>query len=258
MHSPHIADPSNALELPPSGRDSAHRVLLASTLLLGAALACCVTSAPFATPALCFGLVDLSRIEAQRMRIEMEVIELAPLLADLGAVMDVLLAGRDVTFRMSTTSGAEWVHADPDRLKQIVSNLLVNAVKFTEHGQIMLEAAPATGGGVAISVSDTGLGIPPADQRLIFEPFRQGPDRARRAPGAGIGLAISYRLAALMHASLGVESTPGAGSRFTLVVESAEAGSTPDERESPSQSFLIDPGQPQRNASQWKATTTSA
>ena len=166
-------------------------------------------------------LLDLSRIEAQRLRIEMDVVDLESMFADLGAVMDVLLAGRDVAFEADIAPGCARVHADPDRLKQIVSNLLVNAVKFTERGTIALAASLAGDGRVAIAVSDTGIGIPEADRRAIFEPFRQGHDRSRHAPGAGIGLAISSRLAALMQGSLDVESTTGVGSRFTVTMRSA-------------------------------------
>jgi signal transduction histidine kinase len=161
-------------------------------------------------------LVDLSRIEAGRMRIEMEVVDLAPLFDDLTAVMQVLLSGHDVTFRAEIVPGCDTVHADPDRLKQIVSNLLVNAVKFTEHGSITLVATPGRSERVVITVTDTGIGIPKEDHQAIFEPFRQVHERVRRAPGAGIGLSISSRLATLMGGFLAVESEPGRGSRFAL------------------------------------------
>jgi signal transduction histidine kinase len=164
-------------------------------------------------------LVDLSRIEADRMRIEMEVVAIEPLFAELTAVMEVLLAGHDVVFRAAIDPGVVHVHADPDRLKQIVSNLLVNAVKFTERGSIMLNADTTSDGRVVMSVTDTGIGISSADHQAIFEPFRQVHDREHRAPGAGIGLAISLRLAKLMGGSLSVESAPGQGSRFTLVLQ---------------------------------------
>ena len=161
-------------------------------------------------------LVDLSRIEAGRMRIEMEIVDLEPLFTDLTAVMQILLAGHDVTFRAEIVPGCDRLHADPDRLKQIVSNLLVNAVKFTERGSITLLATPGRGDRVVITVTDTGIGIPKADHEAIFEPFRQVHERERRAPGAGIGLSISSRLATLMGGSLGVESEPEHGSRFVL------------------------------------------
>jgi signal transduction histidine kinase len=166
-------------------------------------------------------LIDLSRIEAGRLKVELETVDVAPLVADMSGVMDVLLAGHDVAFSADVDPACTQVVADPDRLKQIVSNLLVNAVKFTERGSITLrvEARPAET--IAISVADTGIGIPEAAHRAIFEPFRQVHDRSRRIPGAGIGLSISARLAHLMSGNLTVESEPGRGSRFTLTVPAA-------------------------------------
>jgi len=172
-------------------------------------------------------LVDLSRIEAGRMRIEMETVDLEPLFADLTAVMQVLLAGHEVTFRAEIVPGCDRLHADPDRLKQIVSNLLVNAVKFTERGSITLLATPGRGDRVVITVTDTGIGIPKDDHQAIFEPFRQVHERERRAPGAGIGLSISSRLATLMGGCLGVESEPGHGSRFKLELNGPPAEALP-------------------------------
>jgi signal transduction histidine kinase len=172
-------------------------------------------------------LLDLSRIEAGRMRIEMEAVDLAPLFTDLSAVMTVLLAGHDVTFAAEVATPCASVSADPDRLKQIVSNLLVNAVKFTERGSITLRAESGVQGRILVSVTDTGIGIPLGEHSAIFEPFRQVHDRERRAPGAGIGLSISARLAALMGGELTVTSAPGKGSRFTLVLDAGSAERPP-------------------------------
>ena len=166
-------------------------------------------------------LIDFSRIEAGRLRVEVGVVDLSPLFADLSNLMELLLAGHDVEFKADIAAGCTGVRADPDRLKQILSNLLVNAVKFTERGSIALRAEPHQGGLVAFSVADTGIGIPLAAHKAIFEPFRQVHDRGKRVPGAGIGLYISSRLAHLMGGSLGVESELGRGSRFTLVVPAA-------------------------------------
>ncbi len=168
-------------------------------------------------------LLDLSRIEAGRLRIEMAAVPLEPLFADLSAVMTVLLAGHDVTFSAEIATPGTAVRADPNRLKQIVSNLLVNAVKFTERGSIALRAEVASPGRVAVSVTDTGIGIPVGEQRAIFEPFRQAHDGERRAAGAGIGLSIAARLATLMGGELGVTSAPGQGSRFTLALDAVTA-----------------------------------
>lgn len=166
-------------------------------------------------------LIDLSRIDAGRLKVELAVVDVAPLFGDMRGVVEVLLAGHDVAFSDDIAPGCGRVHADPERLKQILSNLLVNAVKFTESGSITLSTATRGADVVAISVTDTGIGIPPGAHRAIFEPFRQVHDRSRRAGGAGIGLAISTRLAELMGGSLGVESEPGRGSCFTLLLPTA-------------------------------------
>ncbi len=168
-------------------------------------------------------LIDLSRIDAGRLKVEIGIVDVAPLFGDMHGVMQVLLAGHDVEFVADLAPGCGPVRADAERLKQIVSNLLVNAVKFTERGAITLRAEPRGTDAVAISVTDTGIGIPPTAHRMIFEPFRQVHDRSRRAGGAGIGLSISRRLAELMGGSLEVESEPGRGSRFTLVLAVADA-----------------------------------
>jgi len=168
-------------------------------------------------------LIDLSRIEAGRLKVDLADVELAPLFTELRSVMEVLLAGHDIAYRDSIDAGCVAVLADPDRLKQILSNLLVNAVKFTEQGSIVLLAEPADDGTVALSVTDTGIGIPPTAHEAIFEPFRQVHDRSRRVPGAGIGLSLSSRLAQLMGGSLTVDSELGRGSRFTLGVPIAAA-----------------------------------
>jgi two-component system cell cycle sensor histidine kinase PleC len=168
-------------------------------------------------------LADLSRIQAGRLRVAMAPVEVAPLFAELSTLMDLLLAGRDVGFTARIEPACERVEADPDRLRQVVSNLLVNAVKFTERGLITLAAEPDGAGGVVISVAETGIGTAPAAPRPSGEPLRGGQAPGDRARGAGVGLSISSRLASLMGATVTVESEPGRGSRFALGLRAAPA-----------------------------------
>jgi len=107
------------------------------------------------------------------------------------------------------------LNIDPDRVAQILGNLLSNAVKYTQQGTISVSAAPKNGG-VAITVSDTGIGITPTEQKRIFDPFYRS-NRDKRFPqGMGLGLNIARDLAVAHGGRLSVKSRPGAGSRFTL------------------------------------------
>jgi signal transduction histidine kinase len=113
------------------------------------------------------------------------------------------------------------IAADPDRLTQILLNLVGNAVKFTEQGHI-LSAVRRVGEGVEISVADTGIGIAPEAQTAIFDEFRQADaSTTRRFGGTGLGLAIAKRLVEMQSGTLRVESTLGVGSTFTLWLPAA-------------------------------------
>jgi anti-sigma regulatory factor (Ser/Thr protein kinase) len=111
------------------------------------------------------------------------------------------------------------VMADGPRLRQVLVNLLGNAIKFTERGSVRLYAEPdaAAPGVIRLSVIDTGVGVPEADQQRIFEAFSQlgGPARSR---GTGLGLNISRRLAQAMGGELSIKSAPGQGSAFTFTL----------------------------------------
>jgi len=120
-----------------------------------------------------------------------------------------------------------WVLTDGLRLRQIVLNLIGNAVKFTETGQICISCR-ITPEDVRVVITDSGIGISPARLETIFHPFTQGaPETARRFGGTGLGLSISRQLAALLGGRIEVESTPGEGSRFTLVLPATLAPPAP-------------------------------
>jgi signal transduction histidine kinase len=110
------------------------------------------------------------------------------------------------------------MYVDEEKLRQIVINLLSNAAKFTERGDIRLKAQ-ASDGSIAIAVSDTGIGIPPDKLELIFEEFEQADSSSTRSHrGTGLGLAIARRLARLMGGEVTAESMLGSGSTFRLTL----------------------------------------
>ena len=112
------------------------------------------------------------------------------------------------------SSEARSVMGDPVRVREILTNLVSNAIKFTPAGSVAIRSMPA-GAMAAISVLDTGIGIEPVAHRRIFEEFRQANDKiARTYGGTGLGLSIARRLVELQGGQMGLESEPGKGSRF--------------------------------------------
>jgi PAS domain S-box-containing protein len=171
-------------------------------------------------------ILDFSRIEAGKLELVDEDVDLPKLLDNVLGLFNLLANDKQVKLTARTTPETpRLIRTDPDRLRQILANLVSNAVKFTEHGsvEILAEAASKIRNGrveIALSVRDTGPGIPEAERKAIFEAFQQaGSYVAKRYGGAGLGLAICARLAELMHGDLTVESTVGEGSAFTFRAE---------------------------------------
>jgi signal transduction histidine kinase/CheY-like chemotaxis protein len=159
-------------------------------------------------------VLDLAKVEAGRM-------ELHPVdLALPAAVHEVTAALRPLIDRkrlhLVTTVPNLTLSADPVRFRQILDNLLSNAIKFTPEDGIITVAAAPVGGEVALSVSDTGMGIPPEDQEKIFDEFQQAGDESSRHAGTGLGLALTRRLVDAHGGRIEVTSAEGTGTRFTL------------------------------------------
>lgn len=158
-------------------------------------------------------LLDLSRIEAGRIDLRPEEVRLGPMLTEAADAVRPLADGKGVRLRVPGANGQR-VIADPLRLRQVMINLLTNAVKFTPSGGKAWVEVKAYPKRVAIAVRDTGVGIAPEDVERIFEPFEQA--EGARKQGAGLGLAISRRLAELHGGTLTVDTAVGKGSTFTL------------------------------------------
>jgi signal transduction histidine kinase/DNA-binding NarL/FixJ family response regulator len=181
------------------------------------------------------GILDLSKIEAGRLTLAANSSDLPRLVQELAETFAARAADRGLTFRREIADDLPpWVHVDEVKLRQVLINLLGNALKFTTTGGLTLSvevvgrstaatdaAAPATR--VRFAVTDTGVGVPLADRAHIFEPFQQSEITSRAHQGAGLGLAISQRIVELMGGLIRVESpvaqtsgadAAGPGSRF--------------------------------------------
>jgi signal transduction histidine kinase len=159
-------------------------------------------------------LLDLAKLDANRFALVREEVDLGRLLDQAYQSFAESAKGRHIRFERNL-DGAPTVTTDGDRVLQIISNLLVNAFDWTPDGGRVSLALERANGRVAVSVSDTGPGVPPAEQELIFRPFW-----SRHGQGTGLGLAIAHELAQALGGGIELESEPGRGSRFTLVLPS--------------------------------------
>ena len=174
-------------------------------------------------------ILDISRIEAGHVTMAPAWVELRPMLEELLELISPLVADKPVVLDLTIDPrAAPRIYTDRDKLRQILKNFLSNAVKFTDEGRITLavESTEARPHQIALSVADTGIGIPQDKQEIIFEAFQQADGSTRRRyGGTGLGLSISRELAHLLGGRILVESAPGAGARFTLLLPlSAESG----------------------------------
>ena len=164
-------------------------------------------------------LLDVSRLELNGLHVKPVPMPLHPLLTDMEFLATNLVRHKPVRVVVELPRADVWVHADADRVRQILTNLLGNAAKFTDEGTIGLRVVGRPEQ-VRIDVVDSGIGIPAGELDAIFEPFRQVDDD-RAVLGTGLGLAIAQRLTALMRGTLTVESTLGRGSTFSLMLPAA-------------------------------------
>lgn len=161
------------------------------------------------------GLLELSRIEAGKLRLEQEAVRLDGFLIEIVKMFRPLAERAGLSFHYEVEGRLpQRVHADPKRLRQILINLLGNALKFTEQGEVRLRVRYQRE--IAhVEVIDSGIGIAPEDQERIFQPFERGPARAG-IEGTGLGLTITRLLVDLMGGDIRLHSQRGEGSRFTV------------------------------------------
>jgi len=163
-------------------------------------------------------ILDISRIEAGKLELIFEPVDLRQIIDGVMSTAVALVRDKPIKLEQDVDPELPTVRADGTRVRQVILNLLANAAKFTEEGQITLRAN-ANKEHVIISVHDTGIGISPEDQAILFQEFSQVDASAtRRAGGAGLGLAISRHLVEMHSGRIWVESEPGVGSTFTFTL----------------------------------------
>jgi signal transduction histidine kinase/CheY-like chemotaxis protein/HPt (histidine-containing phosphotransfer) domain-containing protein len=177
-------------------------------------------------------ILDISKIEAEKMTVERIPCDVARLAVDVVSMLRVRAIAKQLSLRVEFTGEVpEIVHTDPLRFKQILMNLTGNAIKFTEQGEICVTLSvekTATGSQVKVDVRDTGIGMTPDQIRMLFQPFVQADESmTRRYGGSGLGLVISKRLAGLLGGDLSVKSRIGEGSTFTLCIDGGVISDTP-------------------------------
>ncbi|WP_374574643.1 ATP-binding protein [Phenylobacterium sp.] len=161
-------------------------------------------------------VLDLARIEAGRMEVADEAFDLHDVVVRAQGLWRQAADDKGLSMACEIAEAAPaWVRGDGVRVRQILLNLISNAVKFTEAGEVRVALRPARGGGVELAVSDTGMGIDEATRAGLFQSFTQAEaGGARRHGGVGLGLAISQDLARLMGGMIEVDTEPGRGSTF--------------------------------------------
>jgi signal transduction histidine kinase/DNA-binding response OmpR family regulator len=165
-------------------------------------------------------ILDLARVEAGRLAFDVQPVTLASLVDSLGRLFQPLAEQKNLVFARTVDAHAPpELRTDSRRLQQVLRNLLSNAFKFTSEGSVHLTARAHGDGRVAFEVRDTGIGIAPEQQQVIFEAFRQANGGIQRKyGGTGLGLTLSRELARRLGGELHVTSEPGVGSLFTFVV----------------------------------------
>jgi signal transduction histidine kinase len=161
-------------------------------------------------------ILEHSRIEAGRETVNPEPVKMASLVRETSELIEPLAHGKGLAFRVDVEQAPDEIFTDAGKLRQILVNLLGNAVKFTDRGEVALRVQ-AEGDQVVFTVRDTGIGIPPEAQRKVFDPFWQAEQGyTRQAGGTGLGLSVTRQLAQLLGGNVAVESTPGQGSTFAV------------------------------------------
>jgi signal transduction histidine kinase len=163
-------------------------------------------------------LLDISKLEAGKAQLHRGEVEVESLISECVESVSSLAKTKKLELSVSVGEDVGRAFADGPKLKQILLNLLGNAIKFTETGSVRINAE-RRGAELCISVRDTGIGVPPEDAERIFESFQQGKSGiSGKYQGTGLGLAISRRLVEMHGGRIWVKSSPGQGSTFSFTI----------------------------------------
>jgi signal transduction histidine kinase len=164
-------------------------------------------------------LLDIARIEAGRIELKRTPLDLVPLIQEVARALRPQLKGKDQWFSLELAEALPAVVGDADRVRQILTNLLSNALKYTPSGGRITITAHGDAGRVRVAVQDTGIGLAPEDQAQLFTPFfRAQNDATQGVGGTGLGLAITRALVELHGGAITATSAPGQGSTFSFTL----------------------------------------
>jgi signal transduction histidine kinase/CheY-like chemotaxis protein len=178
-------------------------------------------------------ILDISRIEAGKMELTFDEVNLPDLITSVMSTVTGLVKDKSITLHRDLPADLPTVRADAMRIRQVLLNLLSNAAKFTDEGAITVRASvgdsPSGHPEITVSVTDSGQGISPEDQKKLFQPFSQVDSSAtRKSGGSGLGLSISNHLVEMHGGRIGVESATGAGSTFYFTLPAFRGKSEAD------------------------------
>jgi signal transduction histidine kinase len=177
-------------------------------------------------------VLDIERIEAGRMPLQISQFPVQDVVREVLEELQGVIAQSSATVNVALPVDLPRLKSDRQKLKQILVNLLSNALKYTKDGTVEITAEHENPGGrITLRVRDTGVGIAPEDHTRIFEPFQQAKRVITRPQGGtGLGLAISRRLARMLGGDIAVQSQLGAGSTFTVVIPARVRARSPQYR----------------------------